>query len=87
MISGLSKAGEPKEAQEALRGLISRILLQSPPDTDKLDIVLECALSGLLALALGFKRKEGQSGKTQAFEKMKKVLVAGVGFEPTTFRL
>lgn len=41
LISGLSKAGEMQEAQEALRGLVDRIVLQPSPETGKLDIVLE----------------------------------------------
>jgi hypothetical protein len=42
-------------------------------------------LSGLLALALSVKRKNDLSIKTQAFDNfIELVLVAGVGFEPTT---
>ena len=88
LISGLHKTGEMQEAQEALRDLVDKIVLQPSPETGKLDIVLEGALSGLLTLALGAKRKEGLSDKTQAFDNIDElVLVAGVGFEPTTFRL
>jgi site-specific DNA recombinase len=88
LISGLNKAGEMQEAQEALRSLVDSIVLQPSPETGKLDIVLEGALSGLLTLALGAKRKEGLSSKTQAVDTIDElVLVAGVGFEPTTFRL
>ena len=65
-----------------------QIVLQPSPDGGKLDIMLEGALSGLLTLALGAKRKEGLSCKTQAIDSIEElVLVAGVGFEPTTFRL
>ena len=60
----------------------------SSPETGKLDRRSVGALSGLLTLALGAKRKEGLSGKTQAIDSIEElVLVAGVGFEPTTFRL
>lgn len=52
LISGLSKKGEMQEVQEALRGLVDRLVLQPSPETGKLDIVLEGALSGLLTLAL-----------------------------------
>ncbi|MGH1447333.1 MAG: hypothetical protein ACRBBO_14955 [Cognatishimia sp.] len=57
-----------QEAQEALRGLVDQIVLQPSPETGRLDIVLEGALSGLLTLALGVKRKEGLSDKTQAID-------------------
>ena len=41
-----------------------------------------------VTLALGAKRKEGLSAETQAIDSIEElVLVAGVGFEPTTFRL
>ena len=88
LISGLNKVEEMQEAQEALRGLVDQIVLKPSPETGKLDILLEGALSGLLTLALGVKRKDGLSVKTQAVDNIEElVLVAGVGFEPTTFRL
>lgn len=88
LISGLNKAGEMQEAQEALRGLVDQIVLQPSPETGKLDIVLEGVLSGLLTLALGAKRKNGPRSESQASDNIEElVLVAGVGFEPTTFRL
>ena len=76
------------EAKEALRGLIDRIVLAHNATTGKLDIKIEGALAGLLSLALGSKHKNGLSTDTQAFDSIGElVLVAGVGFEPTTFRL
>jgi hypothetical protein len=85
LISGLNKAGEMQEAQEALRSLVDQIVLQPSPDIGKLDIMLDGALSGLLTLALGVKRKEGLSTETQAIDTIEElVLIAGVGFEPTT---
>ncbi|WP_334068170.1 zinc ribbon domain-containing protein, partial [Nereida ignava] len=68
LISGLSKTGEMQEAQEALRSLVDKIVLQPSPERAKLDIVLEGALSGLLTLALGVKRRKGLSLKNQAFD-------------------
>ncbi len=88
LISGLSKTGEIQEAQEALRALVDHIVLQPSLQTGKLDIVLEGALSGLLRLALDVKRKKGRTREDQAFDNIGELmLVAGVGFEPTTFRL
>ncbi|RBW42679.1 hypothetical protein DS901_12820 [Loktanella sp. D2R18] len=78
LISGLNEADGLQEAQEALRGLVDRIVLQPSPETGKLDIMLEGALSGLLALALGAKRKNDLSVKTQVFDNASElVLVAG----------
>ena len=81
LISGLSNTGEMQEAQEALRSLVDTIVLQPSPDSGKLDIMLERALSDLLTLALGAKRKEGLSGKTQAIDTIEELfLVAGARF-------
>ncbi|WP_394181080.1 hypothetical protein [Yoonia maritima] len=88
LISGLSNTGEMQEAHEAVRSLVDKIVLQPSADSDKLDIMLEGALSGLLTLSLGAKRKEGSSTEAQAIDSIEELLlVAGVGFEPTTFRL
>ena len=86
LISGLSNADG---LQETLRALIDRIVLQPSPETDKLDIFLEGALSGLLTLALKSKVRDVKaSPKREAVDNIDElVLVAGVGFEPTTFRL
>ena len=76
------------EAKEALRGLIERIILQPDPNTGRLTVHLQGALAALLALAFGAKTQKGLSGKTQDLDIADElVLVAGVGFEPTTFRL
>jgi site-specific DNA recombinase len=76
------------EAKEALRGLIEQIILQPDPNTGRLSVHLQGALAALLSLALGAKTQKGLSGKTQAVDIVEElVLVAGVGFEPTTFRV
>ena len=67
------------EASQIVRGLLSSIRLI--PEGDTLAIELEGELAGLLAL--GQKEtalRHGASGGSVT-------LVAGVGFEPTTFRL
>ena len=88
LISQLTEPDGMPEAKEALRALIDRIVLTPSPTTDKLDIHIEGALAGLLLLAMGSKRRKGLTGEGQAFESIRElVLVAGVGFEPTTFRL
>jgi len=88
LIDQLQRPDGMLEAKEALRGLIDRIVLQPSPTGGKLGIHLEGALAALLMLGLGVKRQKSLSGKTQALEDIEElVLVAGVGFEPTTFRL
>ncbi|WP_376871008.1 recombinase family protein [Albirhodobacter sp. R86504] len=88
LIEQLQQPEGMLEAKEALRGLIDRIVLTPPPEGGKLSIHLEGALAALLLLSLGSKTQKGLSDKTQAVECVDElVLVAGVGFEPTTFRL
>ena len=88
LITGLGKSSELQTAREAVRALVERIVLHPSPDTGSLDIILEGALSGLLTLAMNSKNAKGLTGEGQAFDNIDElVLVAGVGFEPTTFRL
>ena len=88
LIAQLQNPDGMLEAKEALRGLIDRIVLTPQPEGGKLGIHLEGALAALLLLSTGIKQQKGQSGKTQAIDCIEElVLVAGVGFEPTTFRL
>jgi site-specific DNA recombinase len=88
LIAQLSKSDHMAEAKEALRGLIDRIVLSPNAVTGNLDIEIEGALACLLSLALGSRYTNGLSIDTQAFDVTNDlVLVAGVGFEPTTFRL
>ena len=72
----------------ALRALLERIVLVPSSKTDKLDVHIHGDLAGLLLLSMGTKRKNCLSTDTLAFDSIGElVLVAGVGFEPTTFRL
>ena len=88
LIDQLGKPDHMAEAKEALRGLIDRIVLSPNAVTGNLDIKIEGALACLLSLGLGSRYKNGLSIDTQAFDVTNElVLVAGVGFEPTTFRL
>lgn len=88
LIAQLQNPDGMLEAKEGLRGLIDRIVLQPSPTGGKLSIHLEGALAALLLLSLGAKQQKGLSDKAQAFESIEEIkLVAGVGFEPTTFRL
>ena len=70
------------ESWEQLRGLIEKIVL-IPDDHDGYTIDLRGDLAGLLNLALGPDGSQGQGIE----DVLQFKLVAGVGFEPTTFRL
>ena len=80
------------EAKDALRGLIERIVLRPNAATGRLDVELHGNLSGLMILALeaeGYtKTQKSAAADFQVTDIVRElVLVAGVGFEPTTFRL
>ena len=88
LINRLSDKDTMPEAKEALRALLERIVLVPSSKTDKLDVHIHGDLAGLLLLSMGTKRKNCLSTDTLAFDSIGElVLVAGVGFEPTTFRL
>lgn len=78
-----------EEAAEIIRRLVECIVLN--PDADSagkkktLTIDLKGHLAGILALGSAAKKKKGASGAPDLEQQIK--LVAGVGFEPTTFRL
>jgi site-specific DNA recombinase len=64
-------------AAAAIRGLIEEVRLV--PVEGQLELELVGALAGILALTSNNPRREGQG--------LQVTLVAGVGFEPTTFRM
>ncbi len=67
------------EATEILRSLVDEIILT--PTEDEMLIDVRGDLAGILGISLKRKKPATRAGQSQ-FE-----LVAGVGFEPTTFRL
>jgi len=78
-VTELSAALEDPEirtpALEAIRGLIERVTVMEDPEGITLD--LEGAITAMIDLAQPLREVDGSSVK----------VVAGVGFEPTTFRL
>ena len=70
------------EAFELIRSLIEEIRLV--PDAGKLQIELRGELAGILALSAD-STKPGSRGAAGLAEQIK--MVAGIGFEPMTFRL
>ncbi|GGC17178.1 hypothetical protein GCM10011494_40060 [Novosphingobium endophyticum] len=84
LVTALNSEDARSEAAEIIRGLVDRIVLT--PDTDApkgLSIDLQGALAGILSLSQ--KSKKASAPKEEDLLQVK--LVAGVGFEPTTFRL
>jgi len=86
-----------EEAKEAVRALVDRIVLTPDPEGGPLTIDLQGAIAALLRLATGrpllevartANTKKVSGVSHEALENIEElVLVAGVGFEPTTFRL
>ena len=74
-------SGTAKAAQEAIRSLIERVIVTPSSETMEVDLVGE--LGGILAMASGQYGK----GPTLSSEPSSAKLVAGLGFEPRTFRL
>lgn len=70
---------ERMEAAEIIRSLVEDINLK--PENGKIAIEVRGDLAGILMLSVQTKNPAGKAGSSQV------KLVAGVGFEPTTFRL
>ncbi|WP_370456807.1 zinc ribbon domain-containing protein [Ruegeria sp. THAF57] len=83
LANALNEADVRSEAGEALRALIDKVVLT--PTEDGYDMDLHGDLAGILALAIDEKAKTAQADMAEAVSQIS--LVAGVGFEPTTFRL
>ncbi len=69
------------EAAEIIRSLVDEIVLT--PEHGELRIDLKGERAGILAMSTGSKKPAAAT--RDGFEQIK--VVAGVGFEPTTFRL
>ncbi len=95
LIRGLGDAAGMEEAKEALRALVDRIVLTPAAEGEGLTIELHGALAGLLRLATGAEALTPpttagtpEGDRLEGIDSLGElVLVAGVGFEPTTFRL
>ena len=79
--TALAKPDADKEATEAIRSLVDKILLV--PVDGKLAIDLYGEIGPILTLAMS---KQGRDVLGPVSQKQL-VMVAGAGFEPTTFRL
>ena len=88
----LSRSGGQGEAAEHLRALIEKIVLTPRPGREELQIDLYGDLAGILSMAAektGHQKRERlrNAVNDNIPEPSKIVLVAGAGFEPTTFGL
>jgi site-specific DNA recombinase len=72
------------EAADLLRSLVDRIVIQTPNEKGRLEIDLHGDLAGILTLASN--KKDGPLEASDPSVQQVK-MVAGAGFEPTTFRL
>jgi len=87
LINRLNSDEHREEAAELIRSLVDRIVLTPSQDRDRPIIDLEGDLAGILSVAAGV-GKSALSGELSEFNPDEcEALVAGVGFEPTTFRL
>ena len=98
LVSSLNSEGHKAEAAELLRRLINKVVLKPDPEGPGLVIDLHGDLAGILSMATKTDTKSTDSDfALEMPQKTKKPpegafvvspkLVAGVGFEPTTFRL
>ena len=83
--AALTEAGRRMQAAEIVRKLVDRIELSPVVRNGRktLSVSLYGRLAGILAMATKAKTPLDESGAPMRVTK----LVAGVGFEPTTFRL
>ncbi|MBQ1498919.1 MAG: recombinase family protein [Sphingomonas sp.] len=81
LYTALREDSEAKRmtAADVLRSLIKKVVLT--PENGELLIDVRGDLAGILAISLNSKKPAGKAGQSEVG------LVAGVGFEPTTFRL
>ncbi len=78
-----------REALESARGLIDRVVLTPAGEGRGYEIELVDEIAAMIGLGMGDKRTKAAPGEAaghDVFARSVKV-VAGVGFEPTTFRL
>ena len=81
LCAALQEDSEAKRmtAADTLRSLVKNIILT--PENGELQIDVRGDLAGILAISLKSKRPAGGAGQSQV------KMVAGIGFEPMTFRL
>jgi DNA invertase Pin-like site-specific DNA recombinase len=81
------QAHEDGQAREHVRNLIEKIVLSPAENEDGLQIDLHGDLAGILSIAANEKRPVDNVANDNAIYRPSVQLVAGAGFEPTTFGL
>ena len=84
----LRRPDDGRAALEAVRRLIDRVVITPASEGRGMEIELVGAIAAMVRLALGAREpaRERRAGGLDLFERSVKV-VAGIGFEPMTFRL
>jgi len=90
--SGLAEPDSDSDAKEEIRSLIDKIVVTPVPTGGKRmtpQLQVHGALAGILSMSLAMKEMPQQQKTSCEQEVMQSIvfMVAGVGFEPTTFRL
>ena len=83
LIAAMNEEDHRAEAADLIRSLVDRIVLTPNPARDGLTIDLIGDLAGILSMATNQEKSLMVNDLAIQQDKM----VAGVGFEPTTFRL
>ena len=78
---------EDGQAREHVRSLIEKIVLSPAENEDGLQIDLHGDLAGILSIAANEKRPVDNVANDNSIYRPSVQLVAGAGFEPTTFGL
>ncbi|WP_113913321.1 recombinase family protein [Roseovarius dicentrarchi] len=92
LIERLAEPDSDSEAKEEIRSLIEKIVVTPVPTGGKRmapQLQVHGALAGILSMSLAMKEMPQQQKTSCEQEVMQSIvfMVAGVGFEPTTFRL
>ena len=87
LIASLNNDNKRTEASGILRTMIEKVVLAPNEDHTALTVDLVGDLAGILTVATKDNRPLVSSGLSVLSECSSEALVAGVGFEPTTFRL
>jgi hypothetical protein len=79
LTASLADPSIRQQALDMIRGLIARVIVRHDEEEDQIVLELEGALTAMLDAA--------QAGAGAGIDGCSVKVVAGVGFEPTTFRL
>ncbi|WP_306263064.1 recombinase family protein [Pararhizobium sp. IMCC21322] len=87
LVETLNKPQHRAESAETLRGLLEKIVLKPVSGEARLSVDLHGDLAGILSISTQMDRSSLERQLSWYKPQQQAALVAGVGFEPTTFRL